>query len=818
MTKDILAPADITWSFTGPVPAALSSFDPNDWASGTSLLIPDTDLQNRDYFPVDFAVTLEVKAEFDEGVTLFAETSIQFLPSPVDLVTNPEVKSIIKDDERLIIDFSDSSTADNLQYSAPGMYTWEWEWNCITPGQDGQLDTRCRYDSGKELNMPSLNEERFESDNSEEFETGVPLLFTVRVRVLDSASEVVSEGKWQRLLNPVGNGGQLLELVGERWDCGDSTEGYSARILTSQGEIEESEILSLWTEHTDDFGNLEVLQVTGTAATDNKLTQVRCSCSAECSEPVFLQINVRLNQKDHTLHFIYEPSGILPPLQGDGCSTFIETYGGESEIISGLTFVGVKCDESFFADGFAANNIWYEVTDAGDGPVNTPAQYPPIQNYFAPQQFFLSCGKEVTIFTRAVGYGTSSDYAYPTPLSNIEVEVEPWQEGMENDFDEVEDIISNSPNTYLSENLGFAVVQTLSLPCYSEDDSFKPVDTGDVLDDILNSDIPDDVNDILTEATILSVLEITDPDDQARVIDRFQDYLDAVANTNGLVVRALGKPLTETASNILELNQDSDILDAIYDLVNNLEAGLLCTTLCGEDPVEYLNALLAVGTSLNPLENLQFIQLGELTFSLPTDLTELQENLGGEGACVAAGYSLITTETQVPAASLTFYSIDCFSGDTITWEEIPLTLSSDFYITIPITEKKDDEDDTEDCPYGEADDDDDDNGTLCVSGDAVSDIEDSVGCQLYGENRNFVTCACSHLTAFSALFADEEGKSNCAEWHWTTLQIIGLSFICTCVVGVIIIILVEHYFIYRPMMDGMTQQLETMKRQTRNAY
>ena len=80
--------------------------------------------------------------------------------------------------------------------------------------------------------------------------------------------------------------------------------------------------------------------------------------------------------------------------------------------------------------------------------------------------------------------------------------------------------------------------------------------------------------------------------------------------------------------------------------------------------------------------------MGGLTFSLPDNIEELQESLGGEGACVNVGYSLISTENDegiiyfffiigiviylltkkkkigVPTASLSFFSLDCETG---TW-------------------------------------------------------------------------------------------------------------------------------------------------------
>ena len=43
---------------------------------------------------------------------------------------------------------------------------------------------------------------------------------------------------------------------------------------------------------------------------------------------------------------------------------------------------------------------------------------------------------------------------------------------------------------------------------------------------------------------------------------------------------------------------------------------------------------------------MQTITLGNLTFTLPDNLDELQTNLGGEGACVQSGYSLINQNSD----------------------------------------------------------------------------------------------------------------------------------------------------------------------------
>ena len=43
---------------------------------------------------------------------------------------------------------------------------------------------------------------------------------------------------------------------------------------------------------------------------------------------------------------------------------------------------------------------------------------------------------------------------------------------------------------------------------------------------------------------------------------------------------------------------------------------------------------------------MQILSIGDLSFTLPDNLNQLQEHLGGEGACVNAGYSLIGEEDQ----------------------------------------------------------------------------------------------------------------------------------------------------------------------------
>lgn len=73
-----------------------------------------------------------------------------------------------------------------------------------------------------------------------------------------------------------------------------------------------------------------------------------------------MQANININDEEKVLHFLYQPTGNLPPIQS-GCSTFVETYGGGDEILSGLTFVSINC-EAIFLNGLAPQQIWFQVS------------------------------------------------------------------------------------------------------------------------------------------------------------------------------------------------------------------------------------------------------------------------------------------------------------------------------------------------------------------------------------------------------------------------------------------------------------------------
>ena len=90
-----------------------------------------------------------------------------------------------------------------------------------------------------------------------------------------------------------------------------------------------------------------------------------------------------MKDENHIIHYIYEPSGILPPF-GDNCLDYSETYGNEitlffffinflfiffsdenKGIISGLSFVVMSCNGGYFLNGIAVHQYWYEVSKKG---------------------------------------------------------------------------------------------------------------------------------------------------------------------------------------------------------------------------------------------------------------------------------------------------------------------------------------------------------------------------------------------------------------------------------------------------------------------
>ena len=74
--------------------------------------------------------------------------------------------------------------------------------------------------------MPGISDAIFESENDENFEVGVPLLFLVKVRVREEGGgNVVAEGKWENMFTLVEEG-KGVEIVKTSWMCQDSSVGY----------------------------------------------------------------------------------------------------------------------------------------------------------------------------------------------------------------------------------------------------------------------------------------------------------------------------------------------------------------------------------------------------------------------------------------------------------------------------------------------------------------------------------------------------------------------------------------------------------------
>ena len=144
---------------------------------------------------------------------------------------NRDLSSIFLRDETLVIDLTESFSADGIVVGE-GDWEWEWDWECVIPmGVDEGNGRACTYDGGRMVEMPGQLDGRFEGEDGETFEEGVPLYFVVRVRVRESGGRVVGEGKWEKVFNPVGSGGTGLEIVRSEWVCEGSAVGYSVTIF-----------------------------------------------------------------------------------------------------------------------------------------------------------------------------------------------------------------------------------------------------------------------------------------------------------------------------------------------------------------------------------------------------------------------------------------------------------------------------------------------------------------------------------------------------------------------------------------------------------
>ena len=326
----------------------------------------------------------------------------------------------------------------------------------------------------------------------------------------------------------------------------------------------------------------------------------------------------------------------------------------------------------------------------------------------------------------------------------------------------------------------------MTLSCF-QTGTFSPVNSQDVLDDILDSDPPDTVEDVLNEAPILAI--VGDPDQSDAVFDRYDDYLDVVTNQGDLEDGdSLSGVIVDGVSGLLGATDDSDVRDNGYDLLGNVQSALLCLMECGEDPVVVEGDLVTVGAQSGTLEQLagKEIALGATGayFLFPSDISELQETLG-EGTCVYTGTSFVQSNnpSSIPAASFTFYTLNCTTGER---EEVAVTIDGEFQIVIPLPEDLQEEEG--DC--GEEPE------VTCLSGDSLSSLEDTIGCEVIEVREQEVVCGCRHLTAFSALFVPGSGGA-CGGWEWGILQTVAATLIAFVAIVVVIFLSLEHVLVHR---------------------
>ena len=83
--------------------------------------------------------------------------------------------------------------------------------------------------------MPQQNQSIFEQEKDENFETGIPFLFFVKVRIRKKegggGEDVFAEGKWEEVFSFVEmGGGEVVEVVETRWGCEEGS-GYSVCIF-----------------------------------------------------------------------------------------------------------------------------------------------------------------------------------------------------------------------------------------------------------------------------------------------------------------------------------------------------------------------------------------------------------------------------------------------------------------------------------------------------------------------------------------------------------------------------------------------------------
>ena len=135
MSKEILAPSSFFWEFVG---GEVGGIDPNVWARGSQLLIPENVLGDRELFPPNQPVGLRVSVDVGLEESLVADVSVEFSASPIVVEPQAIFSSTYDIREVLVIDLSDSYSLDAL-----GGVVWEWEWICVIPGERGNMTRDC---------------------------------------------------------------------------------------------------------------------------------------------------------------------------------------------------------------------------------------------------------------------------------------------------------------------------------------------------------------------------------------------------------------------------------------------------------------------------------------------------------------------------------------------------------------------------------------------------------------------------------------------------------------------------------------------------
>ena len=432
---------------------------------------------------------------------------------------------------------------------------------------------------------------------------------------------------------------------------------------------------------------------------------------------------------------------------------------------------------------------------------------------FGPIQLTIPCGS-INIISDIVGLGNSPSLTF-TRNPTATIEVTSWTNPLESLFDEVRTMLEESNNEFLERSLLYSTLKTMTLDCFVEG-TFRPVDEEEVLQDILDDDPPNTVEDVLDEAPILAIVSGEDPDRIDDVFDRFDDYLDVVGAQGDLGDGdAVSQAIVDGVAGLLDGTDDDGVKDDGYDVLNNVQTTLLCLMECGEDSVTVESGGVTVGAQSGTLEQLagEPILLGDsgAVFIFPSDLTELEKELGKD-TCLYTGTSTIASDAgttgegeeveQTLAASFTFYTINCTTGET---EEVMVTTNGEFQIILPYSGR---DSQTDECGNEDK--------VSCISGDTLSTLDDELGCRVIEVFEDQIVCGCTHLTAFSALFVPVLGGA-CGgeEWEWGVLQTIAASLIAFVVVFITLFLVVEYFVVFKKRKEAIKRKTKRNRRGTR---